>query len=128
MRTSNYTQIHLEQNIRELSAAFAAISGPADIERFLRAILTEAEVAEIAGRWELVKLLESGMTQRRIAERLHMSLCKITRGSKELKKPQSALRSAVLPFVETDSPERARAAGAGTAGRRVLANGKHNKE
>lgn len=100
MRTSRNTTVESGPNIQELSETLSAIREPATIERLLRALLTEAEVNEIAGRWQLVKLLQGGMSQRRIAETLHMSLCKITRGSKELKKPGSALKQAVLPYIK----------------------------
>lgn len=82
-------------NFRELVTVLADISDPELTEQLLRQLLTRAEVQEISGRWELVKLLESGLSQRKIAERLGMSLCKITRGSKELKKPGSALKLVV---------------------------------
>jgi TrpR family transcriptional regulator, trp operon repressor len=82
----------LEENFRELVSVLADIDDPELTEQLLRQLLTRGEVREISGRWELVKLLESGLSQRRIAERLGMSLCKITRGSKELKKPGSALK------------------------------------
>ena len=40
----------------------------------------------------LVKDIDAGVTQREIAKKYGMSLCKITRGSKELNKPDSAFR------------------------------------
>jgi TrpR family trp operon transcriptional repressor len=40
----------------------------------------------------LVKALNAGTSQREIAKNLEVSLCKITRGSRELKKPGSAFR------------------------------------
>ena len=36
--------------------------------------------------------IDKGTTQREIARKYGMSLCKITRGSRELKKPNSAFR------------------------------------
>ena len=63
------------------------------VERFLREILTPSEAAGISSRWELVKRLDRGQSQRAIAADLGLSLCKITRGSRELKKPGSALRA-----------------------------------
>jgi TrpR family trp operon transcriptional repressor len=63
------------------------------VEGFLREILTPAEVEGISFRWELVKRLDRGETQRAIAAELGLSLCKITRGSRILKKPDSALRA-----------------------------------
>ena len=63
------------------------------VEGFLREILTPSEIEGISFRWELVKRLEGGQSQRAIAAELGLSLCKITRGSRILKKPDSALRA-----------------------------------
>ena len=59
---------------------------------FLRAILTERELRDLSSRWELVKRLRRGDSQRTIARDLGLSLCKITRGSRELKGARSPLR------------------------------------
>ena len=77
-------------NLAELSQAFSKTSDRALIEDFLRCLLTPAELADIAGRWALVKALRQKKTQREIARDLGVSLCKITRGSRELKKENSA--------------------------------------
>lgn len=55
------------------------------MRRFAREILTPAERKDLALRWELMRMLDAGVPQREIAERLGVSLCKITRGSKVLK-------------------------------------------
>lgn len=78
--------------IREIASALARLENPADIEAFLKAILTPAELREVAGRWQLVEMLHQGHSQRKIADFLGMSLCKITRGSRELKQPGSILK------------------------------------
>ncbi len=78
--------------LRELSRALSRVDDTRLIDGFLESILTPREVRELAGRWELVKRLAAGESQRSIARRLHMSLCKITRGSRELKKRGSPLR------------------------------------
>lgn len=75
--------------INEISKALAQTKDPEQIEEFLNSILTKNEAKEISSRWELVKLLKQGMSQRKIADKLGLSLCKITRGSKELKKESS---------------------------------------
>jgi TrpR family transcriptional regulator, trp operon repressor len=80
------------KKITEIAKALAVTRDEKLIERFLRSLLTETEIDEISSRWELTKLIDSGMTQRKIAEKLHLSLCKITRGSKELKKKSSAFK------------------------------------
>lgn len=59
------------------------------MQDFFRSILTPAEIRDISLRWELVKLLDQGYSQREIARKLKVSLCKITRGSRELSKPRS---------------------------------------
>jgi TrpR family trp operon transcriptional repressor len=82
----------VEETIGELARLFAHSGDPALIASFLRCLLTPAETADIAARWTLVKALDSGVSQRDIAKSLGVSLCKITRGSRELKKPGSAFR------------------------------------
>ena len=59
---------------------------------FIECLFTPAERKDIANRWLLVKEIDKGTTQREIAKKFGMSLCKITRGSKELAKPDSAFR------------------------------------
>jgi TrpR family transcriptional regulator, trp operon repressor len=76
----------------ELCSLLYGIEDEAEFSEFMREILTPNEVTEIARRWRLVKLLHEGRPQREIAASLHLSLCKITRGSKELKKPDSAFK------------------------------------
>ncbi len=57
--------------------------------KFLNELLTAGEMRDITLRWMLLERLAAGETQRRIAEDLKISLCKITRGSKILKQKDS---------------------------------------
>lgn len=82
----------IASNLTEISRALAAAEDPKLIEDFLYCLLTKSEADEIAKRWALVKDLAAGTPQRQIAQNLGLSLCKITRGSRELKKPGSAFR------------------------------------
>ena len=59
---------------------------------FFESILSPSEIIDIAKRWLLVKELDSGVVQRDIATRYNISLCKISRGVKELKKENSAFK------------------------------------
>ena len=77
------------KRLLEISSVLASSDNEELIDGFLLSILTPSEAQNIASRWELVKLMERGVSQRKIAERLGISLCKITRGSKELKKEDS---------------------------------------
>ncbi|MDR1174421.1 MAG: trp operon repressor [Treponema sp.] len=78
------------ENIDELSRTLSRLNDSELIESFLRCLLTPAEIADIAARWALVKSLKQKIPQRKIAKDLGISLCKITRGSRELKKSNSA--------------------------------------
>jgi TrpR family trp operon transcriptional repressor len=84
-----------DQNLHELSKILAKIQDAGLIEQFLCDIMTESELKDLSSRWEIVKLLEKGVTQRKIAHDLHLSLCKITRGSRELNKKNSAIKKII---------------------------------
>lgn len=86
--------------IKEIAAILAMTDDKEEIEGFLKSILTKNEADEISSRWELVKLLHEGMSQRKIAERLGLSLCKITRGSRELKKSRSPFKAMLEKLQE----------------------------
>ncbi len=83
------------KNIKEIARLLAETSNENLIEDFLTGILTKTEIENIDSRWELMKMLDKGVSQRQIASELHLSLCKITRGSKELQKEESALKKLI---------------------------------
>jgi len=70
---------------KEIAKVFASITDPREMERFMDEMLTNKEVSDLALRWQLLKGLYEGESQRSIAAKYGMSLCKITRGSKVLK-------------------------------------------
>jgi TrpR family trp operon transcriptional repressor len=82
----------VKANIAELANTLARTKDADFITELLRCLLSPAEVADIAARWALVKALKQKIPQRKIAQDLGVSLCKIVRGSRELKKPGSAFR------------------------------------
>lgn len=88
----NINDPRVAENLSGLSETLAKIDDTELIESFLQCLLTPAETADIAARWALVKALKEKKTQREIAQDLGLSLCKITRGSRELKKPNSAFQ------------------------------------
>jgi len=73
----------------ELEKVFAQIHDHKDMIAFFEEILTPKEISDLKLRWELLKELYEGHAQRNIAAKYKISLCKITRGSKILKKPGS---------------------------------------
>ena len=89
--------------IKELSETLASTDDPALIKDFLESILTPNEISEVSSRWELVKQIDEGISQRKIAENLGLSLCKITRGSRELKKEESSFKKMIDNWRKTSS-------------------------
>ena len=63
-----------------------------DAVQFVRELLTPAEIEDFALRWRLLKRLDAGLPQRKISQQLGISLCKITRGSRILKKKDSKVK------------------------------------
>lgn len=92
------------KSINELCRALAACDDVELIQDFLcNGLFTANETHEMATRWALVRLIKEGMSQRKIADKLGLSLCKITRGSKELKKDQSPFRKMVDIYLKNQS-------------------------
>lgn len=77
---------------RELQKVFAEITDAREMAAFFEEIFTPRELKDLELRWELLKELHSGQTQRSIAAKHKISLCKITRGSKVLKKQGSVTK------------------------------------
>lgn len=82
----------IDQTIRELCRILKKSDDENFIYDFFKCLFTPPELKDFANRWLLVKELDKGTTQREIAKKYGMSLCKITRGSRELAKADSAFR------------------------------------
>ena len=90
------TKHAIDENIFErVAAVLASIGSEKEMSDFLKELLTPGEVRDITLRWRLLERLAEGATQRKIAEELRISLCKITRGSRILKQ-KGAVTSRVL--------------------------------
>ncbi len=75
--------------MKPLVQAFAKISSAEEMEQLFNELFTENEREALSLRWELMRQLKDGKTQRTIAKDLHISLCKVTRGNKILKDKNS---------------------------------------
>lgn len=99
--TSSRSRTTLKQQLaidkQELAAALAEIREGATIERLLDDLLAPSELRNLLLRWRLMKLLRRSVTQRAIASSLGISLCKITRGSRLLKDPDSVVSKLIPP-------------------------------
>lgn len=74
-----------DQYLDELTSVFLNIHNIEQMKLFLKAILTPDELEQIKKRWQIVKLLLSGKTQRQVADILKISIAKVSRGSREIK-------------------------------------------
>lgn len=84
-----------KQAYKELATALSLANDPVLIADFLECLLTPTELQAVTTRWALVREIEDGITQREIAKNLGLSLCKITRGSRELKKDDSPFKKMI---------------------------------
>ena len=66
-----------------------------EIVEFFKEIMTPAEIATLSKRWRIIEMLSEGCTQREIAKELGVSLCKVTRGAKILKKQNSVTKKII---------------------------------
>lgn len=86
---------HIRAALLDFSAALSGKQRAQETYDVLFAILTPREREEIALRWQLVLLLAQGYSQRTVAAQLGISLCKITRGARELKMGTKGFHNAV---------------------------------
>lgn len=94
----------------DLLSALASMDDVSLIQDVLYDLLTPREVEAIAERWEIVKRLDAGMTQRAIRDEVGASVTTISRGSRQLKYGHGGFRAALDALAE------ATAAGEGSAG------------
>ena len=93
MRTSGKSTSDDAEAMNRLASALADQRKAAEILSILSELLSPAERLGISRRWRLLELLASGLPQREIAAQLHLSLGTVSRGSRELQQPGSALKS-----------------------------------
>ena len=80
------------ESFYEICKILSECAGAKEAAEFLSCLCTPAEREDFSKRWLSVKELYKGTPQREIAKKFNMSLCKITRGSKELRKENSAFK------------------------------------
>jgi TrpR family trp operon transcriptional repressor len=73
------------RHLQDLYQLLTLIEDQKEAALLFRELLTPQELTQIAERWQLVKMLDKGVTQREIAEKLNLSIATVTRGSKAFK-------------------------------------------
>ena len=82
--------------ISEIASVIATLKNDKNVADFMIEILTETELETLSKRWQILKMLNEGRTQRDIAQELKVSLCKVTRGSKILKNRKSIVTKCLV--------------------------------
>lgn len=85
---------------QDLIRVLALASDTDLIHRLLQDLLTPSEVSAIRERWEIVKRLDDGMSQRAIRDEVGVSVTTVSRGNRQLKYGASGFRDA-LDLLET---------------------------
>ena len=81
-----------EKDKEDLLNIVLSIKDKEELKSFIDDMFTEKEVEDVVQRYLLMDDLYRGKSQRDIARDRSMSLCKITRGSKMLKKKEGFMR------------------------------------
>ncbi len=74
-----------EFNHTELARILASISDAEQMSKLLQDFLTPQELEDLVLRWEIIKLLNTGLPQRKIAKQLGVAIGTVSRGARELK-------------------------------------------
>jgi len=77
--------VKYSQKLVDLAGVLAGIRTSEEVMEFLDGILTPTEIDEISTRLQIVKMLKRGVSQRKIAQKLGISVATVSRGSKALK-------------------------------------------
>lgn len=89
-----------DDTLCEFAGMLARMPDARRMAECLQALLTPRERRRLALRWRIVCLLRSGVRQRDIARRLGISLCNITRGSRELQRGPAGFCALVDEYVK----------------------------
>lgn len=91
----------MEKSRRDIIASlFLEVSTVEEMSTLLDEVLTNSELEALSLRITLVRKLLQGVTQRHIATEHHISLCKITRGSKIIKNQNSVIKKILEKRME----------------------------
>lgn len=86
------TQTDLNPSYNDLIRIFTEVKSEEDMKALFEDMFTDAEIKDFTIRWKLMNDLYNHVPQRAIASELKISLCRITRGSRMLKKKDGYVR------------------------------------
>jgi len=90
---------------QELWSVVAAARTPAEARELLVALLTPTEIEEIGRRWQIVKHLIRGKTQRQVRQDVGVSIATVERGAREVKHGGKILKTVYRRLYRKPSGE-----------------------
>ena len=81
-----------ELAFEDIINVFTSVENAEDMKALFDDMFTDSERRDLVNRWLLMKDIYQGKPQRQIAADRSLSLCKITRGSRMLKKENGFMR------------------------------------
>lgn len=91
-RKSEDVKIDLTPWYDDMVKLFTQVESEDDMKALFDDMFTQAEIRDFTIRWKLMNDLYEHVPQRTIAQELRISLCRITRGSRMLKKKDGYVR------------------------------------
>lgn len=82
----------MEANLNDISSLvnhLLAQKSFKEMEKVLRQLLTSSELTEVNNRLQIIEMLEQGIPQRQIADKLGVGIATVTRGSSILKQDKT---------------------------------------
>ena len=89
---------YLSKGLKEIASLFVACENNREVTELLEDLLTPAEIETVIERWEIMKRLASGQSQRTISRELQVGIATITRGSRILNGKQGGFHRALKHF------------------------------
>ncbi len=71
---------------QNLFKAFTLLKTREEAANFCRDLMTESEIKELSGRWQVAKELNKGKSQRQVSKETNVSIATVTRVNHWLKK------------------------------------------
>ena len=81
--------------IKQLFTAFLQLKNENEVANFCRDLMTESEIEEFAGRFDVAMKLAEGKTQRQTAQETGISIATVTRVNQWLKRGMSGYANVI---------------------------------
>lgn len=82
----------------KLFEAFLKLKSKEEVAAFCRDLMTEDEIEEFAGRFEVALLLEKGLPQREVSKKSGVSIATVTRVNKWLNRGMNGYKTVISRF------------------------------